>query len=36
MNVTENETERSKWIVDYEMPIITQNREYVEKWVKRT
>lgn len=34
MNVTENETERSKWVVDYEMPIITQDREYVERWVR--
>jgi len=34
MNVTENETERSKWVVDYDMPIITQDREYVEKWIK--
>lgn len=34
MNVTENETNRSKWIVDYDMPIITQDREYVEKWIK--
>jgi tRNA(His) 5'-end guanylyltransferase len=34
MNVTENETSRSKWVVDYEMPIITQDREYVEKWIR--
>lgn len=34
MNVTENETERSKWVVDYHMPIITQDREYVEKWIR--
>jgi hypothetical protein len=23
-----------KWFIDYNMPIITQDREYVEKWVK--
>lgn len=22
------------WVVDYEMPLITQDREYVEKWLK--
>lgn len=25
---------RDEWYVDYDMPIITQDREYVEKWVK--
>jgi len=24
---------RNEWYVDYDMPIITQNREYVEKWI---
>lgn len=34
MNRLENEAERGKWVVDYDMPIITQDREYVEKWVR--
>lgn len=34
MNRSENEAERGKWVVDYDMPIITQDREYVEKWVR--
>jgi hypothetical protein len=29
----EQEVERLKWVKDYEMPIITQNRAYVENWV---
>lgn len=33
-NMSENECEHSKWIIDYDMPIITQNREYVEKWIR--
>ena len=33
-NISENEGKHSKWIIDYEMPIITQNREYVEKWIR--
>ena len=30
----ENGVTRSKWFIDYNMPIITQDREYVEKWVR--
>jgi tRNA(His) 5'-end guanylyltransferase len=26
-------TLRSKWVVDYEMPVISKDRDYVEKWV---
>jgi tRNA(His) guanylyltransferase len=29
-----NDTTRSKWVVDYAMPIITQDRAYVERWVE--
>lgn len=25
---------RDEWYVDYDMPIITQDREYVEKWIR--
>ena len=35
MNTSENEAERWKWAVDYDMPIITQDREYVERWVRQ-
>lgn len=27
------EVERNKWIIDKEIPIFTQNREYIEKWL---
>ena len=33
-DVSENEDGRGKWAVDYDMPIITKDREYVEKWVR--
>ena len=34
VKTNENGTEQSKWAIDYEMPIITQDREYVEKWIR--
>ena len=34
MKMSEDEAGRGKWAVDYEMPIITQDREYVEKWIR--
>lgn len=34
MKMSENEDGRGKWVADYDMPIITQDREYVEKWVR--
>ena len=29
----ETRTERSKWIIDEEIPIFTQDRHYIERWV---
>ena len=29
----DKEVERLKWVKDYEIPIITQNRDYIEQWV---
>lgn len=33
-DMSENGDGRGKWVIDYDMPIITQDREYVEKWVR--
>lgn len=34
VSVQINEATRSKWVVDLDMPIITQDRAYVERWVE--
>jgi hypothetical protein len=28
------QTERSKWVIDEEIPIFTQDRHYIERWVE--
>ena len=30
---TENETTRNKWVIDTEIPIFTQNKDYVNRLV---
>lgn len=34
IRVSKEDTWRTRWVIDREMPILTQKREYVDNWVK--